>query len=278
MQRYAESLERTIQHNYTYLKETVDDFKTLCRLVTPERRTPQEIIVDIRELYKEIRDRLGEIKAIHQLLQGRYRQYYHRDSLQDKEIAEFGFITKNLYSKFEFILLQKQAMARKKEEEVSKAEQKGFPCQWFHSKDHQILFIRNLRMLSELDYERPPDLGIEERREMTQDKVRHLTLFCIKGDVSSIDAISSRMKLREHDILERYAKEELHGLLTHLKGINPFELEKLFQRVIMSGELMKLKCLLMTIHSSKDLEGDIFDLIMKHLDEMAGGEVKTLTI
>jgi hypothetical protein len=73
MQRYAESLEKTIQHNYSHLKEIVEDFKGLCLVVTPEKHTPQGIIVDIRELYKEIRDRLAEIKAIEQLLQGKYR-------------------------------------------------------------------------------------------------------------------------------------------------------------------------------------------------------------
>ena len=56
VQRYAESLERTIQNNHHYLKETIEDFQGLCLLVTPERNVPPEIIVDIREMYKEIRD------------------------------------------------------------------------------------------------------------------------------------------------------------------------------------------------------------------------------
>jgi hypothetical protein len=57
VQRYAESLERTIQNNYHYLKETMEDFQEMCRMVTPERNVPREIIIDIREIYKEIRDR-----------------------------------------------------------------------------------------------------------------------------------------------------------------------------------------------------------------------------
>ena len=81
----------------------------------PERNVPAEIIVDIREMYKEIRNRLTEIKAIEQLLQGKYRQYYHRDSLRDKEIMEFGFIAKNCYSKFEYTLMQIEAIKRLKE-------------------------------------------------------------------------------------------------------------------------------------------------------------------
>ena len=57
VQRYAESLERTIQNNLHYLKETMEDFQEMCRMVTPERNVPREIIIDIREIYKEIRDR-----------------------------------------------------------------------------------------------------------------------------------------------------------------------------------------------------------------------------
>lgn len=277
MERYAESLERTIQHNYNYLKENVEDFQGLCQLVTPEKSTPQEIVVDIRELYKEIRNRLTEIKAIQQLLQGKYHQFYHRNPLRDKEIMEFGFISKNCYSKFEYTLLQKQAIARAKEEQISPGEQKGFPCQWFRSKEHQVIFIRNLRILNELNYERPSDLKIEERREVIQHELRHLTLFFFKGEASSIDDLYSRMRLREHDIIERYARDELHGLLTHLREINPAGLEDLFQRFMESKGFSKLKCLLMAIHSPKDLEGDILDLLKKTSEEMTEGEVKMLS-
>jgi hypothetical protein len=278
MQRYAESLEKTIQHNYSHLKEIVEDFKALCLVVTPEKHTPQDIIVDIRELCKEIRDRLTEIKAIQQLLQGKYRQYYRRDSLRDKAIMEFGFLTKNLYSKFEYILLQKQALSKKKEEEISRAEQKGFPFQWFHSRDNQVIFVRNLRILSELDYEAPSDPGIEERRKVLEGKVRHLTLFCLRGKASLLDEVYSRIRLREHDIIERYAQDELHGLITHLREVNPAELERVFQRMLEGEALSTLKCLLIAIHSLRELEDGLLDLMKKKLDEMEEGTVKTLFV
>lgn len=278
MQRYAESLEKTIQHNYNHLKEMVEDFKGLCLVVTPEKHTPQDIIVDIRELYKEIRDRLAEIKAIQSLLQGKYRQYYRRDSLRDKSIMEYGFLTKNLYSKFEYILIQKQAITHKKEKEISREEQKGFPCQWFHSKDNQVTFVRNLRILHELEYEGPSQPGIEERRKVLQEESRHLTLFCFKGEGSLINEVYSGIKLREHDIIERYAQDELHGLITHLREVSPVELEKIFQQMFEGVDLSKLKCLLVPVHSPKDLEGDRFNLVKKTLEEMEAGKVKLLVL
>ncbi|MGZ3590584.1 MAG: hypothetical protein ACXU99_07990, partial [Thermodesulfobacteriota bacterium] len=79
VQRYVKSLERTIQNDHHYLKEAMEEFQDLCRMVTPERNVPAGILIDIREMYKEIRNRLTEIKAIEQLLHGKYRQYYRRD-------------------------------------------------------------------------------------------------------------------------------------------------------------------------------------------------------
>jgi hypothetical protein len=117
LQKYAQSLEKTLQSNHRYLKETIKDFHEMCQMVTPERNVPQDIILDIRKIYKEIQNRLTEIKAIENLLQGRYRQYYRRDAMRDKEILEFAFIAKNCYSKFEYTMMQREAQKKAKERE-----------------------------------------------------------------------------------------------------------------------------------------------------------------
>jgi hypothetical protein len=280
VQRYAQSLERTIENNYHYLKETMKDFQGLCLLVTPERNVPLEIIIDIRELYKEIRNRFTEIKAIQQLLQVKYRRYYHRDALRDKEIMEFGFILKNCYSKFEYTLMQKQAQEKRKRierKEAFRIDQRGVPCQWFRSEENQVNFARNLRILKELDYESPPEHVGEERRETIQN-LRSLTLFVFSGDGRLIDDLQSQIRWREHDIVERYGRNELHGVLTHLREVIPLELQKMLQRLMESRGFSKLKCLLLPVHSQKEFEGDIMGLIKKTLQEMKEGEVKTISI
>jgi hypothetical protein len=42
--------------------------------------------------------------------------------------------------------------------------------------------------------------------------------------------------------------------------------------------LVKLKCLLLPIHSSKDLEGDLLKRIRATLHQMAEGELRTLSL
>ena len=54
------------------------------------------------------------------------------------------------------------------------------------------------------------------------------------------------------------------------------ELEKVFQRILEGEDFSKLKCLLIMIDSPGDLEGDLFHLVKKTLDEMEEGKVKTL--
>jgi hypothetical protein len=275
VQRYAESLERTIQNNYRYLKGTMEDFQDMCRMVSPERNVPREILVDIREMYKEIRNRLTEIKAVEQLLHGKYRQYYHRDSLRDKEIMEFGFISKNCYSKFEYTLLQIEAM-KKLKEQPHKVDHPGEVLQWFGSNENQVTLIKNLRTLMELDYEPTPENVDGDRRDLTGS--RTLTLFLFYGDPLSLDQLQSQIRLREHDVIERYSQEEARGVLTHLRKVDPLEMENKFRQFMEIKGLTKLKCLLLPIHSPKDLEGDLFNLIKTTLHDMNQGELKTLSI
>jgi hypothetical protein len=275
VQKYAESLERTIQNNFHYLKKTVEEFQEMCRMVTPERSLPAGILVDIREMYKEIRNRLTEVKAVEQLLQGKYRQYYRRDSIRDKEILELGFVAKNCYSKFEYTLMQIEAIKRLKESS-QKMDHPGEPLQWFHSKEKQVALIRNLRILKELDYEPPPEEIGAERREAVGS--RTLTLFLFSGDPLLLDHLQSQIQLQEHDIIERYGQEEIRGVLVHLKKVNLSEVEGIFRRIMEDRGLRKLKCLLMPIHSPKGIEGDLFNLIHTTLRQMTDGELKTISI
>ena len=110
--KYVESLERTLQSNHDFLKEAVEDFQEICAKITPGKDIPHGTILDIRKAYKEIKNRLSEVNAVQQLLQGKYRKYYRRDPLRDKAFAEFGLIAKSSFSKFEYTVMQMEAKKR----------------------------------------------------------------------------------------------------------------------------------------------------------------------
>jgi hypothetical protein len=65
--------------------------------------------------------------------------------------------------------------------------------------------------------------------------------------------------------------------LAHLRKVDPIEVEKKFQQFMESKGLVKLKCLLLPIHSSKDLKRDLLKLIKTALHEMTEGELRTLS-
>jgi len=46
------------------------------------------------------------------------------------------------------------------------------------------------------------------------------SLFVLSGEVRSVDNLQSRMHLREYDIEEQFAKDQLRGALTHLRDIS----------------------------------------------------------
>ena len=276
-QGYVASLEQIVKHTHFDLREAMDRFQELCLRITPERIVSMGIVTDIRQTYKQIQDQLTKIRGVIQLLEGKYRQYYHRDSQREREIMEFAFLAKSLYFKFEYALQEIKAKRKLRDRgEHFEAYRQRIPFPWFHSKGNQIILLRNLRSLYELDYKTRSDLECEQRREVIRNGMRSVSLFLLSGEVTLIDSLQSRMRLREYDIIERYTEDEFRGALTHLREISLSEVEKVIRRFTDNSEFLKLKCLLLTIQSQKDLENEIVVSTENVLHVMRAGEARIL--
>jgi len=309
-QRYAESLYRVIQNNHHYLKGIMNEFEEKCMLVTSVKTVPPRIVVEVPETYRGIQSRLNEINAIQQLLRAKYFLYLRKDPRRDKEITDLGYTAKTAFSKFEYALKQIEEEGKlkaeekpaevevkseerpaeveakaeerpaeaevKAEEKPAEAEVKTGPFLFFQDQENQVMFLRNWRILGELDYEISGSRA-EEKREVSTDKPRSLTLFVFKGVPEAVDELQSHMNFREHDVIERYRSDELRGILTHLREVQPGEVEKIFERFKTVKGYSSLKCLLIPIRSQKDYESDIIALIEKAFEEMTEGEMRTLS-
>jgi len=276
---YIAGLEQIMKNAHFDLTEAMDQFHELCLRVTPERIVPTGIITDIRQIYKEIQDQLTKIRGIHQLLDAKYKQYYRRDSHRQREIMEFAFLAKSLYSKFEYTLQEIEAKRNLRDGRGHRGAHPGrIPFAWFHSKENQIILLQNLQSLYKLDYKTQSDLGCEQKREVIQYGMRSVSLFILSGGVTLINNLQSRMQLREYDIKERFTGDELRGALTHLREISLSEVEKVMRRSTGTHEFSKLRCLLLSIRSQKDLEKERLGSAEKILQVMADGEVRTLSI
>jgi hypothetical protein len=287
VKKYAESLDKSIENTRYDIKKTVEDFQEKCLLVSPERNVPRDVVTDLREIYKEIRERLTEAKAIQQLLKGKYRQYVRANPTRDKELTELGFLAKTCYSKFEYTLLQIQAKERAKLKGLPREREhlpKGSgqpPFQWFQSNENEAMFLQEVEMMKDLDQEAPSPVANGERREIPKEAVAgglNLTLFVIQGDPLVLDELQAQIQLREQDILERYSKEELRGVLSHLREIDPSEIENILQRSMKGAHFSKLKGVLVRIQSQEVLTHALLERIEKTLGEMAEGETKSLSV
>ena len=279
LQGYAANLERTMETMHLELGEAMCELQELCLLITLERNVPVEIITDIRQTYKRIQDQLTKIRGVKQLQEGKYRQYYHRDSQREREITEFAFLAKSLYSKFESTLQEIEAKRklRNREEQFGGYPQRT-PVQWFQSKRNQITLLTNLRDLCELDYKNQLGLECEQRRKIIRNGMRSISLFVMSGEAGLIDHLQSHMRLREYDIKERSAQNECRGALTHLKEISLLDVERVIRRFTGSIGFSKVKCLLLRIQSQKDLEKEIIGSIENILRVTEVGEMRTLSV
>jgi len=278
-QAYVASLEQIMRNTHFDLTEAMKQLHELCLRVTPERIVPMGIITDVRQTYKEIQDQLTKIRGVNQLLESKYRQYYRRDSQRDREIIEFAFLAKSLYSKFEYTLQEIEAKRGLRDGgDRLGPHRHRIPFAWFQSKENQIILLQNLRSLYELDYKTLSDLECVQRRVVIRNEKRSVSLFVLSGEATLIDNLQSRMQLREYDIKERYMGNELRGALTHLREISLSEVEKVIRRFTDSSEFSKLKCLLLSIQSHKDLEKELLGTAENILHGMGEGEVRTLLI
>ena len=236
------------------------------------------IITDVRQTYKEIQDQFKKIRGVNQLLESKYRQYYRRDPQRDKEIFESAFLAKSLYSKFECTLQEIEATKNLRDKKEPLEAPIRMPLAWFHSNGNQTILLQNLRSLYELDYKTLSDLEYVQKRVVIQNGKRSISLFILSGEATLIDHLQSHMRLREYDIQERFTRDELRGALTHLREVSPLEAEKVIRRFTENSEFSKLKCLLLSIQSQKDLEKEILGSTENILQVMAEGEVRTLLI
>jgi len=277
-QGVAAGLEQIMENTRFDLEEAMNQLQGLCLAVTPGRNIPTEIITDTRQTYKQIQAQLAKISGARQLLEGKYRQHYHRDSKREREISEIAFLAKSLYLTFEYTLQEMEAKDKLKREEYFEAYRQQIPFPWFQSKENQIILLRNLQSLNELGYRSKFELGFERRREIIQNGMRSISLFVLLGEITLIDTLQSRMRFREYDITERYKEDEVRGVLTHLKEISPSEVQKVMRRFASASEFLKMKCLLLRIQSQKDLKKETVRSAENVLHTMGEGEVRILSI
>jgi hypothetical protein len=190
--RYVMSLENTIDMNCRFLGDIQDEFRDGCKMVGPGKPFPPDVVGRVRRQYKEIRDRLAEIRAVQQLLKGKYRRAARRNPVRDKKIDELGFAFKNYYSSFEFNLRAIERLKRKSEQEERR------PQVLYRIQENNLKFKEGLKLLG------PGEGGYHS-----------ISVVFLRGDKASIDAHGEESESRR--IKEVMGKFLVHEALKSVK-------------------------------------------------------------
>jgi hypothetical protein len=270
---------KDLRNRFRGLRKMIEDFERRCLTALKDPSKPLDRIIDIRESYKEIQSRLELITSAQE--QGKRNPCPDAPDLSwKKELKELKSAAKECYAKFEVALIQGQEREDLQEDAVS-SKAAAVPFRWFRSDENQVIFMNYLERSREAEHKNITRTEGGERRgqgKSRSDDGESLTLFLLKGDAVSLDELQSQIHLRERDILERTSQDELRGILTHFREVDPSEMECILHRFMRSRRFSKLKCILFRVQSTQDLGADALDFIERNLSEMVEGELKSLSI
>jgi hypothetical protein len=254
IKRYVMSLENNMDMNCRFLSDIHDEFRDRCRMVAPGKPFPPDVVARVRRQYKEIRDRLAEIRAIQQLLRGKYRRATRRNPVRDKKIDELGFAFKNYFSSFEFNLRAIERLKRKLEQEQRKAQV------LYRSHENNIKFKEGLKLLG------PREGGYHS-----------ISVVFLKGDKASIEEICERgIRLKERDVFEKYGDDEIRMSIAHGEESESQVIKEVMGKFLLKEALTSVKCAIYRVEKEGDLRRDLEGLLYRALDSMGNKELKVV--
>ena len=252
--RYVMSLENKVEMDLRFLGDIHDEFREKCKMVAPGKPFPADVVARVKRQYKEIRDRLTEIRAVQQLLKGKYRRVARRDPLRDKKIDELGFAFKNHYSSFEFNLRAIERLKRKSEWEPRKSQV------LFRGHENNLKFTEALKLLN------PREGGCHS-----------ISVVFLKGDKASIGEIYERgMRLGRGGVFEKYGDDEIRMSIAHREELGSHRLQEVMGRFLQYEWVKLAKCVIYRVKDQGDLGKDVEGLLYRTLESMGNKELKVV--
>jgi len=270
----AEQLERVIEKNQQYLDTVAEDLLKACLGSGSAREVPPAVIENVLKVYASMRKRLSEIEVVQALLLRRHNRRIPDNPRRQKLIAELDAQIKALSAR-----LGKNASPGTDAGTDPTASSPPFDRpssdRWLRIEQDSLAFTINARLLDELEYDAPVNPG--ESVRVVQPSGRSFTLFNLRGPASALDALHPRIKLRKHDIIERFSAQEIRGVLTHLRRTSTNDVKHIFQRLL-TNQFPDVKCILVGLHSPDQLDDHFLNYLDRMLEKMRPGEIRTIEI
>jgi hypothetical protein len=265
----AANLERVIEKDQQYLDTVAEDLLKACLGAGLAADVPPAVVENVLSVYSSMRARISEIEVVRALLLRRHNVRIPDDLRRQKLIESLEAQIKAL-----------SARAGRSASAPSGARPDAAPAtpasyRWLRIEQDSLAFTINARLLDELEYEAPQRPG--ESARVMHGSGRSFTLFNLRGPASALDALFPRIRLRQHDIIERFNATEIRGFLTHLRQTTTNDIKHIFERLL-TNQFSDVKCILVGLHTPDQLD----DHFLKHLERMAEdmkpGEIRTIEI
>ncbi len=252
--RYVMSLENKIEMNYRFLSDIHDDFRERCRMVAPGKTIPPDVVGRVKRQHKEIRDRLAEIRAVQQLLKGKYRRVVRKDPLRDKKIDELGFAFKSYYSNFEFNLRAIERLKRKSEQEPMRSQV------LFRGHRNNLTFKEGLKLVG-----------------LRKGGYHCISVVFLKGDKATIEGIYERgISLKQGDVFEKYGDEEIRISIVHRQESESRGIQDVIKGFLQYHGFKSVKCAIYRVEKEGDMGRDVQGLLYQTLESMGNKELKVV--
>jgi hypothetical protein len=248
------SLENKIEMDLRFLSDIHDEFRERCRMVAPGKPFPADVVGRVKRQYKEIRDRLTEIRAVQQLLRGKYRRVARKNPLRDKKIDELGFAFKNHYSSFEFNLRAIERLKRMSEQEARKSQA------LFRDHKSNLKFKEGLKLVG-----------------LRGDRYHSISVVFLKGDKATIEEIYTRgIRLKEGDVFEKYRDDEIRISIAHGEESESQRIQDVIRRLLLYQGYKSVKCAIYRIEKGGDMGKNVEALLYQTLESMGNKELKVV--
>jgi hypothetical protein len=268
------NLERVIEKNQHYLDSVAEDLQNRILGGTALEHAPASILKDVLKMYQDMRTRVLEMEAVQRLLNHRLRKPHSKDPKRQKLLTDLDAQIADISARLEGTDAPQPGVIRGKRGNVP-APARPPSDRWLRIEQDSLAFTINARLLDELEYETPPQPGGPVR--VVHKSGRGFTLFTLRGPASALDALHPCIRLRQHDIVERFSATEIRGVMTHLRLTVTADIKHIFERLL-TTRFSDVKCVLMGLQSPDQLDEHFLEYLERMIDKMRPGEIHTIEI
>jgi hypothetical protein len=238
--RQAQGLERNLKGIIHFLEDQYTEFQQLCRVFNPRRGYSPTAIKEVKETYKMSVAKFAEVRALQQLMRGKYRGLADLDPQLQRQADELSLMFRKDYRFFE----QNQNAW---EREQSTRKGRAIPERILTHAHHV--------------YQASPTLPA--------------LLLCFQGDAASLQGVKERITLGGQDTWDT-AEGEMWFFVAGIEYPDAALLRNQLIETLLAGLTAKVKGVVLKVTKGEQVHEDALRWMRRELVDVGTGDIKIL--